>query len=614
MKLRKPRFNTVTKKSITIILGIGLALLLAVSMMLPSIFYELMKPYFCNHISGLASASATGISYIYTRNNPWVRNFGYDETLLGLLDAYDAPDAEKDAVRQEIEALLPTFTLGNRSPYLDEPGAISVMSYMMVTTEDGDVFCRPENRDLIPAIVNSDWYREIQQDPKPEGTLKFEYSPIFTVRRNGRDYSFMCVEDPFLASEKMCYGMSIVEFSDIKNLFARLEKIGIEDYAFVKEDREILYRNLNERDSHIRLGEYPQEVLDGEQYETLYFYHDDGIDFAVRCTYSYENLKLYIHVPKNVLLAPYEQTFQMFQGILFALFAVFIVIVCLTLKGVLGRLTRLSHQMDRVRGGDYNVKLDDSSGDEIGNLARTFNLMVSRIKDNIHEIIRHQKREQRMQYSLMVSSVDPHFIYNTLNTISFLAKMDRSQEIVAVNRALIGTLKDRLSMKNYKTFDTVEKEKQVLGQYMLIQEYLCHNRMELRFLAEEQDLSLYIPKNILQPLVENAIKHGILLHKDENRQIVDGIIEVSVAGQRENIVITVTDNGVGMEDETIRRFFRDKPPKPCVDGEPEHIGIYNIRMRLEFLYHGNYRIQADSAPGKGTSIRIILPEHCDQDF
>ena len=150
-----------------------------------------------------------------------------------------------------------------------------------------------------------------------------------------------------------------------------------------------------------------------------------------------------------------------------------------------------------------------------------------------------------------------------------------------MNDALIGTLKDRLSIKNYKTFDTVEKEKKVIEQYMIIQSYLCHNKIDFKFEAGDDVLQLQIPKNIIQPLVENSIKHGLLPNKDETRvKIKDGVLRVEVRHENGMISISVYDNGVGMDSEKKSSLLKDDMPPVSA----EHIGIANMKVRLAYLY------------------------------
>lgn len=257
--------------------------------------------------------------------------------------------------------------------------------------------------------------------------------------------------------------------------------------------------------------------------------------------------------------------------------------------------------------GNYHTLPEDHHNDEIGSLTKNFNVMIQTIQSDMAQKIEQEKKEQQMQYSLLVSAIDPHFIYNTLNIITFLAHMNKTSEIVMVNTALIGTLKDRLAIKHCKIYDTIETEQEVLSQYMLIQSYLCHNTIHYCFEVNQDDRYLMIPKNILQPLVENCIKHGLLPHKNqETRQLLDGTISIEVKSSDSMLNITISDNGIGITSEKTWQYF-DRPLQEITETNAEHIGIYNIRKRLSYLYGDHYHLSAQNNPDGGCTITLLLP-------
>lgn len=600
MKKINIRFQTITKKCIIMIFSIGILLVLCVNLAFPSVFYQIMKPYFINHVSNLVKGTAVRQSYILTNNRPayLLKN---NAAFLELVAQYDQNESNQTAWKEQINTYFPVQSIGKRSIVKDS-GAISATSYMMMVTNQDDAFFNQDISSIASSLLNSDWFNRLPLDI----TGQFHYSPPISSEAQGQTIDYFCFTYSFLVGDTICWPIVITNFNDIKSQYQELESMDINDYTLICGDQ-ILYSNVGQ-DSKIALPSYPASMSEGVQYEPRYQVTPQGIDFLVRCSYSYEDLKLAVHIPKETLLAPYTEIFQVFQVILFLIIFVFALIIGFTLKGILGRLTKLNKKMNRIRNGDYGITLTDEKNDEIGSLVQTFHLMLSKIKDDMSKIVQHEKKEQQMQYSLMVSAIDPHFIYNTLNTITFLAEMDRSREIVAVNDALIGTLKDRLKMKNYKTFDTVKVEKEVLEQYMLIQHYLCHNHISLHFNVAEEDLTLQIPKNILQPIVENSIKHGILLHKNENREIMDGLIKVSVSKNQDSIILEVSDNGLGMDPDTIHRYFECKAEfNPDEEDSVQHIGIKNIQMRLSYLYHGKFSLTVKSAHNAGTIVTIVLP-------
>jgi sensor histidine kinase YesM len=260
--------------------------------------------------------------------------------------------------------------------------------------------------------------------------------------------------------------------------------------------------------------------------------------------------------------------------------------------------------MELVRGGDYSVRAEESPRDEIGRLGASFNAMTGKIQDNVNKLVEKEQREKLLQYNLMVSAIDPHFINNTLNTSTRLAELGRTDDVVAVNDALINFLKDNLKMKSYQTFDTVENELNALRQYIIIQNYLCDNTVAIEYNVSPGDMEMKIPKFLLQPLVENAILHGIVMNVDENGQYIGGIIKVSVNRDEDYVYISVKDNGVGMDAATVKRYFEDRQE----EGEDlhEHIGVMNMRIRLGHLYGEDWRMSVTSELGKGTEVVVRL--------
>ncbi|WP_040196799.1 sensor histidine kinase [Candidatus Soleaferrea massiliensis] len=594
----KERFNTITKKSILMISAIGIAVILLINMGFPAIFYEIMKPHFSQSVSSVINACAVRQSYIW-RSNSVAYRLSFDEAFHQLVADYDNEDAGRDALYEEIQSFLPVNRVGYAKGKNPGAGAITSTSYNMVYTEEGDSFYIPEAAGYARVVLESGWLKSLPGDQESAS-----YSPVLYGEKES-GLQALCFAVPFDAGGLRCYAVHIMNFAELEAQFGEMHALDIDDYLLLCEGEE-LYRSLGEG-SQIDLDAYPAEMYEGLQYETRSFDKPDGIDFMVLCSYEEEDFRLAVHVPKETLLLPYSRIFLLFQLFLCALVLLLLIMVCFTLRGILSRLTRLDRRMNRVRQGDYNVVLLDKHTDEIGNLACTFNMMLQTIKEDIRRQVEHEKKEQQMQYSLLVSAIDPHFVYNTLNTITFLAKMNRNDEIVEVNNALIGTLKDRLTMKNCKTFDSVKVEKEVLEQYMLIQRCLCHNQIDYRFIVSKEDEALQIPKNILQPLVENALQHGILPHKDpQTRRIIEGSITITVTREQEQTVIRLADNGVGMDKQTIEKFFVQLPESIQNKGS-QHIGVHNVRMRLSYLYGDRCRMRVESAPGEGTRITIVLP-------
>ncbi len=602
------RINTVTGKIMLLTLVVGMVMLALISLFFPSIFYYAMKSSLIQQVSSVVSGSALRQSYIWA-NNSYVYEIVTSEEMAELVRAYYAGNEEAE---EQIVSLLPVLYNGltrEDDQGEDDYGYIVSTNFLMMFTSEGDAFFREEAREAYETLQESEWMQtlDLQMDIK-------DHLPLI----EDGDSSYFGVVESFRVDEINCFVVNMVTKEDILRQMEELEEFGLEDYMIFCGSQ-ILYTHLGDA-SGIHLEAYPERMFEGNQYEVMVWENGSETDFTVLCTYKQEDYQIAVHVTKSILLQPYGTAFLYFRLLMAAITAMLVALFGITLKANLRRLTVLEREMDRVRGGDYEVTVPDKENDEIGRLSRTFNMMLEKIREDM-------KKEEQMQYTLLVSAIDPHYIYNTLNTITALAEFGRNEDVVIVSVALIASLKDRLKMKNYKIFDTVRVEKEAMEQYMVIESYLCSQKISYSFLAAEEDLDLMIPKNIIQPLVENSIKHGILCNEDENGQLKSGEIRVTVKrcgsdGEDSGsgaevrsacaIMIMVEDNGAGMSKEQIEQFFVSLPSdQEMQEKDLAHIGIRNVRMRLQYLYHGEARFSVESREGEGTRICILLPQSAD---
>lgn len=210
----------------------------------------------------------------------------------------------------------------------------------------------------------------------------------------------------------------------------------------------------------------------------------------------------------------------------------------------------------------------------------------------------------KAEYAFLSAQINPHFIYKALNTIMFLCKRGEQDQAVQATKALEDILKDKLRVDEVLISDTLQRELEVIRQYLFIQKIYYHFPIELREDVEEGLLDLQIPKNILHPLVENALYHGILLNMDENGAMKDGVIRVSARREENELVLTVSDNGVGMSRDQVEQVFYSKMKRKRERGM--HIGIENIKYRLRYLRELRCRLEVSSREGEGTDVTLRI--------
>lgn len=216
-------------------------------------------------------------------------------------------------------------------------------------------------------------------------------------------------------------------------------------------------------------------------------------------------------------------------------------------------------------------------------------------------VFSHQKIG-KAEYAFLSAQINPHFIYKALNTIMFLCKRKQNDQAVLATKALEDILKDKLRVDDVIIYDTLERELEVIRQYLFIQKIYYNFSITLEEDVDGELLDCMIPKNMLHPLVENALYHGILLNVNEDGSRKDGVIRIGARREEKALVLCVSDNGVGMSREQVEQIFYSRKRRKKERGS--HIGIENMKYRLRYLRGQRHKLQVNSEVGVGTEITL----------
>lgn len=257
----------------------------------------------------------------------------------------------------------------------------------------------------------------------------------------------------------------------------------------------------------------------------------------------------------------------------------------------------------RLARGDFSEKIVPNGCDEIGMLAVEFNDMSSKIQQLIRTVANEkiQKKNSELkaiqfEYDALAAKINPHFLYNTLESINSLAKIN-GQEKISDSLYLLGNyLREAISNKH--KFVTLEEEMENIRQYLEIQKLSYGEKIQVEFDCEEMVSEAMVPKLILQPLVENAIIHGLEM------KIGQGHIRITSRCERTDVIVTVEDDGVGITEERMRAIMKGE-----VQAAPGHskVGLQAVHKRLQILYGEPYGIRIESEENRGTRIFVRLP-------
>ena len=250
--------------------------------------------------------------------------------------------------------------------------------------------------------------------------------------------------------------------------------------------------------------------------------------------------------------------------------------------------------------GYYNTNkaADDlviPSQNEIGSLTTSFNVMTHKIEDLMAQNVHEQELKRKSELKALQSQINPHFLYNTLDSIIWMAEGKKNEEVVIMTASLARLL--RQSISNEDELVTVGQEIEYVRSYLTIQKMRYKDKLEFEIKADPSITQVPIIRLVLQPLVENAIYHG-LKYKDSK-----GLLTVHGYMKGENAVIDITDDGVGMDEETLKHIY----DKHKVNYRSNGVGVYNVQQRLVLYYGKDYGIIYHSEKGKGTTASVVIP-------
>ncbi len=255
----------------------------------------------------------------------------------------------------------------------------------------------------------------------------------------------------------------------------------------------------------------------------------------------------------------------------------------------------LRDSMRKVQNGQFGTHVEVITENEIGSLGRSFNLMTSEIRALMEQNVYEQKQKRKSELKALQAQINPHFLYNTLDSIIWMSEAGENDEVVEMTSALARLL--RQSISNDQEEVELEKEIEYVKNYLTIQKMRYKDKLEFFIYVDPRVAHVPVIKLVLQPLVENAIYHGIKYKETKgNLKIyakpVDGRVEIVVA-----------DDGIGMDEDVMEHIFDEHRKEQKRNG----VGVPNVQKRLQLQYGSEYGIRYESVKGAGTKVVITIP-------
>ena len=293
------------------------------------------------------------------------------------------------------------------------------------------------------------------------------------------------------------------------------------------------------------------------------------------------------------------------DGIKFRFFVLFVADLFLFLLAMINAfisdkisnpIKRLDGSVREIESGNLDVEIVPSGSYEVEHLGKSIKNMLGRIKVLMSDLVDEHNAKRKSEFDTLQSQINPHFLYNTLDIIVWMIENENSDKAVNIVTALAKFF--RISLSKGKNIITVKDEVEHVRNYLMIQNMRFKNRFEYSIDVDEEVLSYSSLKLMLQPLVENAIYHGMEFMDG------DGEIDVKVFKEDDSLYFTITDNGLGMSEDMVEILLsKDFVPSKKGSG----IGVKNVNERIKLYFGSEYGLKVESEPDEGTKITIHLP-------
>lgn len=405
------------------------------------------------------------------------------------------------------------------------------------------------------------------------------------------------IKDSYDPSDPTLYGVAIFDYniSKLKSIYDQIHtQTGI-DSIIVDDQQQFIYQT----DSSLTLSSASMEKL--FQDSSGYWTEDIGgnknlISYTTSAVTGWKTVSL-------LSFSQLDKSLSLIRNTTITLFAIMVTLAILFTSAMTIRTNRpilnLVKFIKDVGKGNLNLRLErKSTYEEFSVLNRGINDMLDKINELIGESVERQLLQKEAEYNALQSKMDPHFLYNTLQSISSLSILGRNADIEKVTHAL----RDMLHYSLYRQNDMVPIQSEVrsVENYLNIQNIRYNGKIHFELYADESTLHYSINKFTLQPLIENAIYHGVE-GIDE-----DWLLNIRITKQSEKVRIEISDNGVGMTPKQLLDLQAQLANKNLRTGR---IGLSSIADRLELKFGPSATLEVDSQQHKGTTIILTIPQH-----
>lgn len=459
---------------------------------------------------------------------------------------------------------------------------------------NGSVFTSDaSNLNSLHSIGDDSWFRQIMD------------------QKQNRSFS----EAHELLARNVYYDNIITYACDFGNYYTNQESVGMILLHIEQESFEdLVYESnyefswcaiLNGNDEILaESGEKTPEII--EYMEEVIEKKDGGIKRIISGREGYfltgqldNGLQLIMFMPNSRLHKEEKNIFLFFMLLFLISLPLSILAVIFFSRQLINPIKALSNAARKISEGHLDVHLQSENADEIGTLTEIFNSMAVSLERQMKDLKAAERERADLQMSILMAQINPHFIYNTLNSAIYLSKAGEAQKAERLLQLFIQLLQNNMKSGIDGIITTLGEEIRDIKIYVELQKIRYPGRFEMIIRADEKLYSHAMPRLILQPLIENALNHGVLSKEF-------GVIELTVFEKDNYLNFVLEDDGEGMDADRVKEILKRKDKRKH-SSKIHSISIENICHRLSLFYKDTYYFEVKSEPDKGTAVAVGFP-------
>ena len=324
----------------------------------------------------------------------------------------------------------------------------------------------------------------------------------------------------------------------------------------------------------------------------------DG-NYLIQVSQENYNLEAFVLVSQSLLTATQKSLIRTLLIIMAAMLLAITIIVLFLSQWLTKPVEEMSSTITQIKNGETQLRVRPVGwSQELTTLGTEFNEMLDRMQVMAQEELQHKMLVERTEYKMLQAQINPHFLYNTLDTMSGIANAQNCPMVSGMCRSLSAIFRYSLNMTD--ELSTVQNEMSHVRNYLYVMDVRNGSTVAYDYQIDSNTLADQMPRICIQPVVENALTHGLRNVRRKDKKL---LIRSEHVG--ENLVLTVQDNGAGMDAEAMNRLLEQNDMKRVESGIS--IGILNVNARLKKLFGAGYGLHIDSIVGEGTTVTITVP-------